>query len=55
MRDNGKMPEVRDFPEWKAERENWFHMAAPVEETGCCLMARICGLLRSRPQTVVCC
>jgi signal transduction histidine kinase len=32
MRDNGKMPEVRDFPEWKAERENWFHMAAPVEE-----------------------
>jgi len=32
MRDNGKMPEVRDFPEWRAERENWFHMAAPVEE-----------------------
>lgn len=32
MRDNGKMPEVRDFPEWKLEREHWFYMAAPVEE-----------------------
>ncbi len=32
MRENGRMPEVRDFPEWKVERENWFHMAAPVEE-----------------------
>jgi signal transduction histidine kinase len=32
MRDNGKMPEVRDFPEWKSERESWFHAAAPVEE-----------------------
>lgn len=32
MRDNGKMPEVRDFPEWKVEREHWFHMEAPVEE-----------------------
>ncbi len=32
MRENGKMPDARDFPEWKSERENWFHMAAPVEE-----------------------
>jgi signal transduction histidine kinase len=32
MRDNGKMPEVRDFPLWRAERENWFLSAAPVEE-----------------------
>ncbi|MGL5839592.1 MAG: PAS-domain containing protein [Sphingorhabdus sp.] len=32
MRENGKMPDARDFPEWKAERETWFHMAAPVEE-----------------------
>lgn len=32
MRENSKMPEVRDFPEWRAEREGWFHMAAPVEE-----------------------
>jgi signal transduction histidine kinase len=32
MRNLGRTPEVRDFPEWKSERENWFHMAAPVEE-----------------------
>ena len=32
MRDNGKMPEVRDFPLWRTERENWFLTAAPVEE-----------------------
>jgi signal transduction histidine kinase len=32
MRENGKMPEVRDFPIWRAERENWFLSAAPVEE-----------------------
>jgi signal transduction histidine kinase len=32
MRENGKMPEVRDFPLWRAERENWFLSAAPVEE-----------------------
>ena len=32
MRESGKMPDVRDFPEWRAERENWFHVAAPVEE-----------------------
>jgi signal transduction histidine kinase len=32
MRESGTMPDVRDFPEWRSERENWFHMAAPVEE-----------------------
>jgi signal transduction histidine kinase len=32
IRENGKMPEVRDFPIWRAERENWFLSAAPVEE-----------------------
>lgn len=32
LRENGKMPEVRDFPMWRAERENWFLSAAPVEE-----------------------
>jgi signal transduction histidine kinase len=32
MRENNKMPEVRDFPLWRAERENWFLSAAPVEE-----------------------
>ena len=24
MRDNHQLPEVRDFPEWKAERRDWF-------------------------------
>jgi signal transduction histidine kinase/PAS domain-containing protein len=32
MRDNGKMPEVRDFPQWRTERESWFQSAEPVEE-----------------------
>jgi signal transduction histidine kinase len=32
MRDNNKMPEVRDFPVWRTERENWFQSAEPVEE-----------------------
>lgn len=32
MRENNKMPEVRDFPLWRSERENWFLSAAPVEE-----------------------
>lgn len=32
LRDNGKMPEVRDFPSWRTERENWFLSASPVEE-----------------------
>jgi signal transduction histidine kinase len=32
MRDNNKLPEVRDFPQWRAERENWFLSAVPVEE-----------------------
>lgn len=32
MRESGKMPDVRDFPEWRSERENWFHIASPVEE-----------------------
>ncbi|MEP7350463.1 MAG: ATP-binding protein [Sphingorhabdus sp.] len=32
MRENGKLPEVRDFPEWRAEREGWFRTAEPSEE-----------------------
>jgi signal transduction histidine kinase len=32
MRENGKLPEVRDFPTWRAERENWFRTAEPNEE-----------------------
>ncbi len=32
MRENGKLPEVRDFPEWRAEREEWFRSAEPSEE-----------------------
>ena len=30
MRENGRLPEVRDFPAWKAERRDWFTSA---EET----------------------
>lgn len=32
MRENGKLPEVRDFPAWRAERENWFRTTEPSEE-----------------------
>jgi signal transduction histidine kinase len=32
IRENGKLPEVRDFPEWRIERENWFRSAHPNEE-----------------------
>jgi signal transduction histidine kinase len=32
MRENGKLPEVRDFPAWRAERENWFRTSEPSEE-----------------------
>ena len=32
MRENGKLPEVRDFPAWRGERENWFRTAEPSEE-----------------------
>lgn len=32
IRENGKLPEVRDFPAWRAERENWFRTAEPSEE-----------------------
>jgi signal transduction histidine kinase len=27
MREAGRVPEVRDFPGWKAERRDWFHSA----------------------------
>jgi signal transduction histidine kinase len=32
MRENGKLPEVRDFPAWRGEREEWFRSAEPSEE-----------------------
>ncbi len=32
MRENGKLPEVRDFPAWRAEREEWFRATEPSEE-----------------------
>jgi signal transduction histidine kinase/PAS domain-containing protein len=32
LRETAKIPEVRDFPLWRSERENWFLSAAPVEE-----------------------
>lgn len=33
MRENNKIPEVRDFPLWRAECETWFRSAEPVEES----------------------
>jgi signal transduction histidine kinase len=33
MRDNHQLPEVRDFPEWKADRRDWFlGLAQAIEE-----------------------
>ena len=32
MRDNHRLPEVRDFPAWKAERREWFTSAEEVVE-----------------------
>lgn len=32
MRENGKLPEVRDFPEWRSDREDWFRSVDPSEE-----------------------
>lgn len=32
MRENAKLPEVRDFPAWRGERENWFRTAEASEE-----------------------
>jgi signal transduction histidine kinase len=32
MREANRLPEVRDFPSWKAERRDWFTAAGAVEE-----------------------
>ena len=32
MRENHRLPEVRDFPQWKAERRDWFTSAQEVHE-----------------------
>jgi signal transduction histidine kinase/PAS domain-containing protein len=32
MRESGHLPEVRDFPEWKGERRQWFTAGMAVEE-----------------------
>ena len=32
MRENGKLPEVRDFPVWRKDREEWFRASDPTEE-----------------------
>ncbi len=32
MRDGGRVPEVRDFPGWKAERRGWFTETGALEE-----------------------
>jgi signal transduction histidine kinase len=31
-RENGRIPEVRDFPAWREERARWFTLSEPVEE-----------------------
>jgi signal transduction histidine kinase len=33
LRDNGRTPEVRDFPGWRAERRGWFAEVSAVEES----------------------
>lgn len=33
MRDAGRLPEVRDFPEWRRERQAWFLAPEPKEES----------------------
>lgn len=32
MRDSARLPEVRDFPEWRRERQGWFLAREPQEE-----------------------
>jgi len=32
MRDSGNLPEMRDFPAWRAERRQWFRAESPQEE-----------------------
>ncbi len=31
-RENGRIPEVRDFPAWREEKARWFTLSEPVEE-----------------------
>jgi signal transduction histidine kinase len=31
-RENGRIPEVRDFPAWRAEKVGWFTLSEPLEE-----------------------
>ena len=33
MREANRLPDVRDFPAWRAERREWFHAEGPVEES----------------------
>ncbi len=33
MRETNRLPEVRDFPGWKAERRDWFQASGAVEES----------------------
>jgi signal transduction histidine kinase len=33
MREAGRLPEVRDFPGWKAERRDWFVATGAIEES----------------------
>lgn len=31
-RENGRIPEVRDFPAWRDEKTDWFTLSEPIEE-----------------------
>ena len=56
MREANRLPEVRDFPGWKAERRDWFTApAARSRRTGSCPAARICASSRSRCPMAGCC
>lgn len=32
LRERRRVPEVRDYPAWRAQRADWFNLTAPVEE-----------------------
>ena len=56
MREAGNLPEVRDFPDWKAEPGDWFTRArGRARRTGCCPAASICASSPSRCPTAACC
>ena len=53
MREAGNLPEVRDFPDWKAEHRLWF-TSGLAGRIGCCPAASICASSPSRFPTGAC-